>query len=374
MGRGWVDQVYQFNASDPPWQQNLEGLLDQVDSTHDRVELVYDRVEQFKWFEQLERMGRWLQRRLERLEQSEQSEQLEQLEQLGLFERLELFELFELLELLDRERRDLLDMERRDLLEHAGSRWFHQSTGPTALEMIARSRLNLYKHTGLHPDPVALTLFLCQHNKEIFNHSRRLFLESFKSPSLPHPDTAEREVDLETARKLYSAVFDSKAIGDLTKWRLLAGVLFPEWETLPTEWKDLLAAEVIKVDWAEDQQGGWMVRVTPLLDRRFNLYEFGLAEVDNTYGRLAPTHLDMVATVVEHLGAEGLTQQKARELDRLLLQHESIFCDERVEVESRNSDIVPTLTPLLQTGALSRIQTVISQVEARYSQSRNWFA
>jgi hypothetical protein len=278
------------------------------------------------------------------------------------------FDPFDLFDLFDRERRDLLDAKERTLLEREGSRWFHRSASPTALEMIARSRLKLYEDKVLRPDPVALCLFLCQRNKEIFNDSRRLFLESLKPRSLPPPDTTEREVDLETARKLYSAVFDSKAIGDLTKWRLLAGVLFPDWEALPAEWKDLLAAEVIKVAWAEDQRGGWMARMTPLLDRKFNLYEFGLAKVDNTYGRLAPTHLNMVATVVEHLGAEGLTQQKARELDWFLQQHKSIFRDERVEVESPASTQPPQMT------ALNRIQTVINQVEERYAQSRNSIA
>jgi hypothetical protein len=374
MGGGWFDQVNDFNVSDWPNQQNWwEGLLDRVDNTYDRVKLVYDWAEQVKQANQLEQLTRF--ERLEGFERLKQFElfdrrqlfegleRFERMELSELFKRLELFERLELrdlLDLLNRERRDPLDMEGHDLLEHAGSRWFHQPASPTALEMIARSRLNLYKHTELRPDPVSLTLFLCQRDKEIFNDSRRLLLKSFKPRSLPPTTTTEREV--ETARKLYSALFDSKEIGDLTKWRLLGGVLFPEWETLPTKWKDLLAAEVMREDWAEDQRVDWMARVVPRLGGRFSLYEFGLAKDDGKYERLAPTHLEMVATVVGYLGVEGLTEQKARELDRFLQQHKRIFHDERVGVESRDSDIVSTSTPSLQTGALNRIQQVISQV------------
>jgi hypothetical protein len=318
-GRGgwvWVDQVYQFNAFDGPRQQNWDDLLDRIESTHGRIELVHDRVAagrkppalpavrdermwSITWSEvdallnrtetmhtQMEAGRKPPAMRDERMWSITWSEVDALLTQVPSSNSFDLLDLLNLLNLLDREPRDLLNMKERDLLEREESTWFHRSAGPTALEMIARSRLNLYKDKGLRPDPIALSLFLCQRDKEIFNDSRRLFLESLKSRSLPPPDTTEREVDLETARKLYSAVFDSNAIGNFTKWRLLAGALFPEWETLPTEWKDLLAAEVMRENSAEDQRVDWMASVVPLLGGRFNLYEFGLAEVDNTYGRL----------------------------------------------------------------------------------------
>jgi hypothetical protein len=350
----WLNRFYQPNlALDRPHRPAWDNVLDRIDSVHDRIELVHEQVAVGRKPPAARSDPPW-------------SEIDALLNQINSFHLGPLSNLSNLFDLLDRERRDLLERERRT--------WLHRPADPSAVEMIARSRLNLYEGTELGPDPVTLGLFLCQRCKDIFNDSRHLFLESFKSRLLPRLGASEWDVDLETARRLCSTFFDSKAIGDLTKWRVLASILFPNWETLPTEWKDILASEVIKVEWVEDQRVDWMARVAPLLDGRFNLYEFGLAEVDNTYGRLAPTHLEIVATVVEHLGVEGLTEQKARELERFLGQHWNIFQDDRVEEESRNSDVVPILTPSLQAGALNRIQTVISQVGSRYSQSRTSFA
>ena len=224
------------------------------------------------------------------------------------------------------------------------------------LEMIAKSRLNLYNtKILLQPDLVPLALFLSPRNANICSDSRRLILELLRSiPSIPPPsptDIAEPEVV--DARVLCSDFFDSKAIGDLTKWRLLSLVVFPEWETISTEWKDLLAAEVLKVDWVDDQRVNWMARVTPLLAEEFNLSEFMVAgdlnsDSNSTYGSLTPLHLFMVATVVEHLGAERLTDQTICELEKFLEQHSNILCD---------------------LEKLVRIRTVIDQPRAKYSQS-----
>ena len=62
----------------------------------------------------------------------------------------------------------------------------------------------------------------------------------------------------------------------------------------------------------------WMARVTPLLAEEFDLCEFGLSEINHRCGSLTPTHLVMVAIVVEHFGAEGLTYQTVCELEELL--------------------------------------------------------
>ncbi len=199
-----------------------------------------------------------------------------------------------------------------------------------ALDIIARQRLELYDAKELHPDPVAISLFLSSSNEDIFNSSRRIALEIFRStPNLPFielPNTTGREEENPDAARLRcSDFFDSKAIGDLTKWRLLASVVFPEWETLLPQWKDRLAAEVMKVDRAGGRVD-WMARVTPLLEGKFNLYEFGLCDHD-TWGYLTPMHLRMVATVVEHLGAERLAPQTVRELEDFLEQYSNILDD-----------------------------------------------
>jgi hypothetical protein len=91
----------------------------------------------------------------------------------------------------------------------------------------------------------------------------------------------------------------------------------------------------------------------------------------------------MVATVVEHLGAEGLTDQNSRELEKFLGQNWNIFRDENTEGVGQNFDPSRTLTQSPHTvdelrnrfgvcneGALNRIQTHLKQVEARYAQSR----
>jgi len=196
---------------------------------------------------------------------------------------------------------------------------------PTALEIIARRRLDLYTAKHLCPGPVALGLFLSQRIKGVFDDSRRLTLKIFEltqsSPSLLPPDATERERDTEIARKSCSDFFDSTVIGDLTKWRLLAGVVFPEWKNLSIQWKEILATEVMRrVD--------WMARVTPLLGGKFNLCEYGLAKDGNTYGPLTPAHLHMVASAVEHLGADRLTDRTICELLRLFEKHSDILCDE----------------------------------------------
>jgi hypothetical protein len=218
----------------------------------------------------------------------------------------------------------------------------------TALEIVARSQLKLYNNKVLPPDPVALSLFLSPAKKDIFNDSRRFILQFFgltpSQLSLSPPNATEQEeVDPATAREL-SDFFSSKAIGDVTKWRLLTSVVFPEWETLSTQWKDLLAKKLMKMD--------WLARVTPLLAGRFNLYEFGLSENDYTYGDLTPTHLHMVATVVEYLGAGRLTYEKARGLEEFLGQYSNT---------SHSGDALSSDTSH-GGDALRRIQTVITQV------------
>ena len=110
--------------------------------------------------------------------------------------------------------------------------------------MIAKSRLILPR-----PDLVPLGLFLSPHNTDICSDSRRLILGLFRLiPSIPlsPPDTAGPEVVDTYAH--HSDYFDSKATRNLTKRRLLSLVVLHEWETISTEWKDLLAAEVLNVD------------------------------------------------------------------------------------------------------------------------------
>src|SRR5260370_1068889 len=76
------------------------------------------------------------------------------------------------------------------------------------------------------------------------------------------------ELDPKTARAICSDFFNSTVIGDLIKWRLLTSVLLPEWETLSTQWKDLLAAGVMERELSWGGEGirrvDWMARVTPL--------------------------------------------------------------------------------------------------------------
>jgi hypothetical protein len=250
----------------------------------------------------------------------------------------------------------LLKWRQRNWLQQCG--WHKQS--PTALEIVAKSRLKLYIDKVLRPDPVALSLFLSQAKKDIFNDSRRLILQCFGStpspPLLSPPNATEQEeVYPATARKLCSDFFGSKAIGDVTKWRLLTSVVFPEWETLSTQWKDLLATKVMKMD--------WLARVTPLLAGRFNLYEYGLSEDDYTYGHLTPTHLHMVATVVEYLGAERLTYEKARGLEEFLGQYSNTsHGGDALSYHTSNDGDTLSSNTSHSGGALRRIQTVITQV------------
>ena len=200
----------------------------------------------------------------------------------------------------------------------------------TLLDLIARQRLELYDNKELHPDPVAISLFLASSNKDIFSRSRRIALEIFRStPNLPFIDlpnaTGREGENPDAARSRCSEFFDSKEIGDLTKWRLLASVVFPEWETLLPQWKDCLAAEVLKVN-RDGDRVDWMARVTPLLKDQFNLNEFGLSDHD-IWGYLTPMHLRMVATVVEYLGVERLAPQTVRELEDFLEQYSNILHD-----------------------------------------------
>jgi len=226
--------------------------------------------------------------------------------------------------------------ERCEWLEQC--KWSERNTqeSPTALEIIARRRLDLYTAKILCPDPVALGLFLSQRIKGVFDDSRRLTLDFFGSPqsalSLLPPDATELERSTEIARKSGSDFFKSKVIGDLTKWRLLAGVVFPEWKSLSTQWKDLLATEVMKVVYreenGEEHRVDWIARVMPLLGGKVNLCEFGLAKDDSTYGPLTPAHLHMVAGAVEHLGADRLTDRAICELLKLFEKYSDILCDE----------------------------------------------
>ena len=209
---------------------------------------------------------------------------------------------------------------------------------PTVLKAVARSRLDLYNAKVLRLDPVALSLLLSPRNEDIFNDSRHFILELFRStpsaPSqLPTDTTRLDTMDFEIARVLCSDFFESKVIGDLTKWRLLASVMFPEWETLSAQWKDLLAAGVMEVKYrvqdGEDHRVDWMARVTPQLEGEFNLNDFGLSKDDSTYGHLTPMHLRMVVIAVEHFGAERLTHGTVRELEKFLGQHSNLLCDKK---------------------------------------------
>ena len=292
----------------------------------------FDRLDQLDRSDQLTlfTLLRWL-------DQFDQPGRLDHLAWLGYFGRLERLDRLNLLDHLDR----------RDSLDHLDGQLYQQSS--TAQEMIARQHLDLYQGEDavLRPDPFAPSLFLSCHDEDIFNDSRHIILEFFRSApsarSLP-PDPTGLEAEPETAAQILCSNFiSSKAVGDVTKWHLLACVVFPEWETLSTQWKDLLAAEVMKVGWVDWINGvrvDWTARVTPLLAGEFDLREFGLAGHDDTSGQLTPTHLRMVATAVEHLGAEGLTDQARSDLWRFLRQHSEILCDQ---------------------GALDRIQAVIGQ-------------
>jgi len=316
---GWIDQ---FNRSLEQLNQ-LEPFLNQLEVYFNNLRWL-DRVDQ--------RLGEQSEHQLEqKLDQLEH--QLDQLEH----------QLDQLNQQLD------LDKELHKLEQQRS----------TVLEMIAKSRINL--HTLLRPDLVALGLFLSPRNTDIYEDSHRLTLELFSStPSMPPlspSDTAGPDAELVDARALCSDFFDSEAIGDLAKWRLLSLVVIPRWETISRWWKDLLAAEVLKVVWVRDQRKDWMARVTPLLAGNFNLSEFMVAtgsnsdsNSDSTYGSLAPLHLRMVVIMVEHWGAERLTDQKTRDLERFLVQHSPILCDPE---------------------ALGRIRAVIGQARARSSQVQN---
>ena len=339
----WLDQL---SPLDPLFEQL--GWLDRFNPLLEQLNQLEPYLDQLNWLESdhdEDLSSKYLERVDQRVDQ-ELDDQLNQLNQL-LEQRLNLLDLDQQLHQFEQQR-------------------------STVLGMIAKSRLSLYDtKILLRPDLVPLALFLLPRSTDICGDSRRLILELFRSipsmPSLSPPDTAEPEVV--DARVLCSDFFESKAIGDLTKWRLLSLVVFPEWETISTEWKDLLAAEVLKVDRVDDQRVDWMARVTPLLAGEFNLNEFMVAEDSNsdfdsdsnsnsnsdsdsdsnsTYGSLTPLHLSIVATIVEHLGAERLTEQTICELERFLEQHSDILCD----VEE-----------------LDRIRTVIDQARARYSQS-----
>jgi hypothetical protein len=214
------------------------------------------------------------------------------------------------------------------------------------LELIAKPRLELCD-TSLRPDLATLGLMLSPADTGMYNYARRLLLGLLTQTS----PVVDAVVD---AGALCSNFFTSTAIGDVTKWRLLSLVVFQEWRTTATEWKDLIAAEVLKVDWVNNQRVDWMARVTPTLAGTFNLSEFmvdsGLnsdSDFDPTFGRLTSLHFRMVGIILDHFGPEGLTAQAADELEEFLEDH------------SRNLD---DLEPL------DRIRAVIVQAKARNSQ------
>jgi len=247
-------------------------------------------------------------------------------------------------------RLDQRNPEQLEQLDRPGRQDLLVEQSPTVLKVIARLRLNLYNAKVLRLDLVTLSLFLSPRNADIFNDSRRHILELFRSTPRVHsplPDATRLEtMEFKTARVLCCDFFDSKAVGELTKWRLLASVVFPEWETLSTGWKDLLAAEFMKVEYRVDDEArrrvDWMARVTPLLEGEFNLYDFGLAKDDITYGSLILVHLRMVAMAVEHFGGERLTCEIVHELEEFLGRSLGFICDKK---------------------ALRRIQTVTRQVQ-----------
>ena len=55
------------------------------------------------------------------------------------------------------------------------------------------------------------------------------------------------------------------------------------------EWKDLLAADVLKVDQVDDQRADWMTRATLLLAGEFNLSELMVAAGLNSDSGSGPT-------------------------------------------------------------------------------------
>ena len=273
------------------------------------LELLLDlQVQRTRWLQQ------WLQRLREQIDQQLDQQLDQEIDQ-------------ELDQQLVQQEEQLKQLKFRQLRQQLRQLDLQRSA---VLELIAKQRLELYNAKELHPDPVVLSLFLSSHNEDILNSSRRLTLEIFRStPNLPFislPNTSGREEENPGAARLRcSDFFDTTAIGDLTKWRLLASVVFPEWETLLPQWKDHLAAEVMKVD-GVGTRVDWLARVTPLLGGQFNLYEFGLSDHD-TWGYLTPTHLRMVATAVEHLGAERLAPYTVRELEDFLELHSNILDD-----------------------------------------------
>ena len=331
--------------------------LHRLDPQLKRLDLRLKRLKRLKWIDQLgpydplfEQLG-WLDRFKPLLEQLNQllDPYLKELHWLDQFEipRVKWLELPEghvdqqlgqQLEQLDHQLDHQLDQP-LDQLDHQ-LRQFEQQRSDVFV-MIAKSRLSLYNtEVSLRPNLVPLALFLSPRNTDMFSDSRRLILELLGStpsvPPLSPPDTDEPEVV--DARALCSDFFDSKAIGDLTKWRLVAFVVLQEWETISTEWKDIIAAEVLKVNLVDDRRVDWMARVTLLLVGKFNLSEFMVAESsnsdpdpdsdsDSTYGSLIPMHLRMISIIVEHLGPDKLMDQIICELEEFLEQHSHILCD-----------------------------------------------
>ena len=336
----WRSRLKRFDTS-----KQFVGWRNQFDQLNQLDQL--DRPDKRQW-----RMFRWLDV-LDVLDVFGGFDELDVLSEFDRFGGLDMLDMLDMLRLPVLGRLDELNLrdmvELRDRLERLElrqcPRLVHWS--PPALEIIARRRLDLYRDKSdvFCPDLVVLSLFLTPHNKDILNESHRLIWEFFKPTPcthllLPHHATKLEMGLTEKARKTFTDFFESKAIGDVTKWRLLASVVFPQWETLSTQWKDLIAAEVMKVEYqiegGRNHRVDWMARVTPLLEGVFSLHEFGLANGDPDsgteseicmYGHLTPTHLRMVATVVEHLGAERLTNRAVRELERFLGQYSDILYD-----------------------------------------------
>ena len=85
----------------------------------------------------------------------------------------------------------------------------------TALKVIAGLRLNLYNAKILRLDPIPLALFLFPRNEDIYNDSRRLILEFFRStPDVPSPlpDAIRLEkTEYKSVQEICCDFFDSTA-------------------------------------------------------------------------------------------------------------------------------------------------------------------
>ena len=226
------------------------GRLDRLDrrdllSRLDHNEPLYDRFKQLNRLRQPKRLDRL--RRFDRFDRPDPDrpnplnpliglDRLDMLDILDAFDRLDTLNALDALDSLTG--LDMLDMldgfdslnvlngirhdgcEELERLERLGREEPVQQSR-TALEVIARRRLDLYQGEDkvLRLDLVALSLFLIPRKKDIFDDSRRLILEFFRStpiaPSLSLPDANRPEVE---PRKFCSDFFESKAIGDVLRY------------------------------------------------------------------------------------------------------------------------------------------------------------